>query len=71
LAGIAPFAFTQTAPSLTIGDRPASVLFSGLAPGLVGLYQVNAIVPPDATSGFQPVSISVGGVSRSSTIAIQ
>jgi uncharacterized protein (TIGR03437 family) len=48
------------------------VLFSGLAPGYVGLYQVNATVPTDAPSGNQPVVISVGGVqSKAAAIPVQ
>src|SRR4051812_29280412 len=40
---------------------PAS--FAGLAPGLVGVYQVNAQIPPDATAGNAvPLAVSVGGV---------
>ncbi len=36
---------TITIPIVTIGDVPAQVLFSGLAPGSVGEYQVNVLVP--------------------------
>ena len=55
-------ALTQTTPTVTIGGRPAQVLFSGLAPYLVGLYQVNVVVPESAPAGLQPVSLSIGGV---------
>ena len=54
---------TVTLPTVTIGGRPAAVQFSGLAPGFVGLYQVNAVVPADAPAGFQPLAVSIGGVS--------
>ena len=33
--------------SVTIGGVAAQVLFSGLAPGLVGLWQINAVLPAD------------------------
>lgn len=39
-------------PEVTIGGRPAQILFCGLAPGFVGLYQLNAIVPSDAPTGI-------------------
>jgi uncharacterized protein (TIGR03437 family) len=42
---------TRTAPRVSIGDTRAPVLFSGLALGFVGLYQVNVLVPRDAPTG--------------------
>ena len=53
---------TRTIPEVTVAGRPAEVLFSGLAPGYVGLYQVNIRIPADAPSGLQPVVITAGGV---------
>jgi uncharacterized protein (TIGR03437 family) len=51
---------TTVAPvTVTIGGQNAAVVYSGLTQGLVGLYQVNAIVPPGVT-GSQPVVIKVG-----------
>ncbi len=68
-----PPATTTTVPTVTIGATPAHVEFSGLAPGFVGLYQVNALVPSGAPSGNSvPVSLSIGGVtSNAVTIAVQ
>lgn len=37
--------YTVTTPAVTIGGAPARVLFSGLAPGWLGLYQINAEIP--------------------------
>lgn len=54
---------TVTLPTVTIGGQAAAVQFSGLAPGFVGLYQVNAVVPAEAATGFQPLAVSIGGVS--------
>ncbi len=54
---------TVVRPEVTIGGRPATVLFSGLAPGNVGLYQVNVVVPEDAPAGVQPLQLSIQGVS--------
>jgi uncharacterized protein (TIGR03437 family) len=48
------------------------VLFSGLTPGFVGLYQVNVIIPPDSpVLDAVPVQVRLGGVtSNSVTIAV-
>jgi uncharacterized protein (TIGR03437 family) len=68
-----PLSETPTKPTVTIGGVPASVMFSGLAPGFVGLYQVNAQVPAGAPAGPSvPVVVSMGGVdSNTVTIALQ
>ncbi len=34
-------------PAATLGGRPIPVLYSGLLPGVVGVYQTNVQVPPD------------------------
>jgi uncharacterized protein (TIGR03437 family) len=67
-----PLAYTTTTPVVTIGGATATVQFSGLAPGLVGVYQVNALTPATSTNGNAvPVSISIGGVtSNTVTMAV-
>lgn len=54
---------TLVRPDVSIGGRPAAVTFSGLAPGFVGLYQVNVIVPTDLGSGDHAVVLNIGGAS--------
>ncbi|MBK5291974.1 MAG: S8 family serine peptidase [Acidobacteriia bacterium] len=58
-----PLPRTRVLPTVTIGGRPAEVIFSGLAPGNVGLYQMNVQVPADAAAGIQPVEVTVNGIS--------
>ena len=53
-----PLARPAIAPVLTIGGNPSPVAFAGLTPGLVGLYQMNFQVPPDAPDGNLPVVVS-------------
>ena len=43
----------------TIGGKPADVLFAGLTPGAIGLFQVNLRIPAMA-SGDYPLIITVG-----------
>jgi uncharacterized protein (TIGR03437 family) len=64
---------TTILPTVMIGGQPAAVSFSGLAPGFVGLYQVNVTVPVNAPSG-DAVSfvLTINGVaSNSVTMAVQ
>ena len=65
-----PLAETIATPIVTIGGVQATVAFSGLAPGYVGLYQVNVPVPAAAAAGSAvALSISIGG-QTSNTVTI-
>lgn len=68
-----PLAATATLPTATVGGKSATVYFSGLAPGFVGLWQLNVQVPADAPSGASvEVVISFGGKTANRiTIAIE
>jgi uncharacterized protein (TIGR03437 family) len=69
-----PLSRTLSAPTVTIGGVPATVEFSGLAPGSVGVNQVNVQVPATAPTGAQvPVVIRCadGSISNTVTMAIQ
>jgi len=46
--------------SITLGDVPATVVYMGLTPGSIGLYQANFIVPAIA-KGTYPVVITISG----------
>jgi uncharacterized protein (TIGR03437 family) len=67
-----PLATTTVTPTVTIGGQSAQVLFSGLAPGFVGLYQVNVKVPDGVSPGSAvPMVLTIGGVpSNTATIAV-
>jgi uncharacterized protein (TIGR03437 family) len=68
-----PPAETTTTPTVTVAGLPAVVRFSGLAPGYVGLYEVNAMLPAAAPAGTAiPVVISIGdAISNTVTMAVQ
>ncbi|HXE74301.1 MAG TPA: S8 family serine peptidase [Candidatus Xenobia bacterium] len=68
-----PLSATTTTPQVTIGGVPATVLFSGLAPGFVGLYVVTLQVPAGSPTGEAvPVVLTIGGISSNTvTIAVE
>lgn len=71
-AGTNPVSVTVTTPVVMVGGQPAVVQFSGLAPGFVGLYQVNVVVPQGLTAGTQTLLLQVNGrSSNQATIAIK
>jgi uncharacterized protein (TIGR03437 family) len=47
---------------VTVGGVAATVAFVGIPPGLVGVTQVNFIVPTTVPVGAQAVVVSVGGI---------
>jgi adhesin/invasin len=61
-ASAEPLSGTSALPEVTVGGAPAQVLFSGLAPGFVGLWQMNIVVPQGAPTGANvPVRVALGG----------
>ena len=58
---------------MNIAGIPSEVTFSGLAPGFVGLYQVNVVVPTDVQPGPEvELSLTQNGVpSNTVTVAVQ
>jgi uncharacterized protein (TIGR03437 family) len=63
---------TVQKPTVTIGGAATPLLFSGIAPGFSGLYQINVQVPSGVTPGDDvPIVVSMpNGVSDSVTIAV-
>jgi uncharacterized protein (TIGR03437 family) len=55
-----PLVSATSSSSATIGSSPAQIAFAGLAPGFVGLVQVNIVVPSDLQTGDYPLTITIG-----------
>jgi uncharacterized protein (TIGR03437 family) len=68
-----PLATSFFQPTVGVGGRGVRVLFSGLAPGFIGLFQINVQLGDDVPSG-DAVSLDViveGVASQTSRIAVQ
>ncbi len=64
-----PLSVTALFPEVFVGGRRAGGQFSGLAPGLVGVWQINAVVPADAPAGRSVPLVIILGL-RSNTLPI-
>lgn len=61
-----PLAVALTAPTVTLGGVSLPVLYYGLAPGEVGVYQINVSVPGSVPDGLdEPLVIAQGSSSTS------
>ena len=57
-----PLAAAAVQPTVTLGGSALSVSYAGLVPSEAGVYQINAAVTSDVTSGMSvPIVISQGG----------
>jgi minor extracellular serine protease Vpr len=63
-------ASTTTPCTVSIGGQQAPVSFCGIAPNTPAEYQVNVQVPSNISTGNQPISISIGGVTSPSGVVI-
>jgi uncharacterized protein (TIGR03437 family) len=71
VAPSSPLAYANSPSSATIGSSTAQVAFAGLAPGFVGLVQVNIVVPSNLQTGTYPLTVTIGSeTSNSATISV-
>jgi len=57
-----PLASALTVPTVQLGGTNLPVIYAGLAPGEVGVYQINVSVPRNTPQGLNmPLTISQGG----------
>ncbi|MEO8597685.1 MAG: proprotein convertase P-domain-containing protein [Candidatus Solibacter sp.] len=62
---------TVSPVTATIAGRDATVTFAGLAPGLIGVYQLNIIVPPSTPSGAVRLALYAGGIGSQTGVTLQ
>jgi uncharacterized protein (TIGR03437 family) len=66
-----PLALTIAPPLVTLGGVQLPVMYSGLAPGEIGVYQINVIVPRGVPAGMSiPLQISQAGDSTSLNVRV-
>ncbi len=63
--------YLNSGTSATIGSSTAQVAFAGLAPGFVGLVQMNIVVPSGLATGSYPLTVTIGSdTSNSATVSV-
>jgi uncharacterized protein (TIGR03437 family) len=66
-----PLAMASTPPTVTIGATGLDVIYAGLVPGEVGVYQIDAQVPKGIPSAVQaPLVVSQGANSTTLTVRV-
>jgi uncharacterized protein (TIGR03437 family) len=66
-----PLALTIAPPLVTLGGVQLPVMYSGLAPGEIGVYQINVSVPRGVPTGMSiPLQISQAGESTSLNVRV-
>jgi uncharacterized protein (TIGR03437 family) len=63
-----PLANVVDVPNLTLNGTTVPLLFAGLTPGLVGLYQINIQVPAGLPDGNYELVVSQSGVVSNTTL---
>jgi uncharacterized protein (TIGR03437 family) len=70
-APASPLSMVTTQVSAAIGGRAAQVTYAGAAPGLIGTYQVNVLVPVALPTGAARVVLSQDGNSSQDEVTVQ
>lgn len=54
--------------TISFGGTPGVLAYWGLAPGVVGLYQINVVVPTIAASDAVPLTFNLSGATGTQTL---
>jgi uncharacterized protein (TIGR03437 family) len=70
-AGSDPLSRPRSVISAAVGGQPVEIAFAGMAPGFVGLTQVNLKIP-NLLPGDYPLVVTINGeTSNASTITVR
>jgi uncharacterized protein (TIGR03437 family) len=61
-------AYAAVSPVLTLNGNPVPLLFAGLTPGLVGLYQIDFQIPANTPNGSLTVVITQDSFASNSAV---
>ena len=62
-----PLSNVLVKPTVTVDSLPSNVIFAGLTPGFVGLYQIDFQVPTGVHSGDVEVDVVQNGIAANPT----
>jgi len=66
-----PLSNGVVSPNVFLGGRQLAPLFNGLAPGLAGVWQIDVLIPADASTGPEiPLVVEHGIISNTVTVAV-
>jgi uncharacterized protein (TIGR03437 family) len=66
-----PFALTLTPPTVLLGGTSLPTMYAGLAPGQVGVCQINATVPRSVPTGLGlPLTITQGAGTQTLSLRV-
>lgn len=68
--GSAPLPVPVSKVTVTIGGKPADILYAGAAPELAGIIQINARVPSATKPGAEPVVVTIGSVNSQPGVTV-
>jgi len=67
-APLSPLASASDVPKVSLGGTSLDILYAGLAPDEIGVYQINVVVPSGVTQGLsEPLVISQGSALGANT----
>jgi len=62
---------TVTTPRVLVGNVDAQVVFAGMTPQFVGVYQLNIVIQPGTPTGDKvPLQIVMGGITTTAAVTI-
>lgn len=65
-----PLYITQNLPTVKIDEVECEVLYSGLAPFLTGVYQINILIPQELTSGPHEIRVTLDEITTQTGVLI-